>query len=472
MNTIFKVENLIIGAGPTGLGSAHRFYELNVSDWLLIEGEQFAGGLASSFKDKMGFFWDIGGHVQFSHYEYFDAAMVKFLGADGWLKHQRESWVWMRNRFIPYPLQNNIHRLPKDDLLECLNGMVEITGKQLDYNNFQEWIEAYFGVGLAKVFMVPYNFKVWAYSPLKMNAKWVGERVSVVNLKNVLKNLVNNSDEISWGPNSTFQFPKEGGTGAIWKACAALLPQEKIHYGSKIIKIDSENKIVYTDNNNKYHYTNLISTIPLTELVRLSDQKQFDEIVESGLLYSSSNIIGLGIKGKPSDLLKSKCWMYFPEDNCPFYRVTVFSNYSPNNVPNSDEFWSLMCEVSESRDKPVNHSTLVEEVIQGCLNTKLLDNKDDIVSVWDYHAKYGYPTPGMNRDRTLEEIIPFFEAADIFSRGRFGMWKYEVSNQDHSFMQGVEIAERLVNGNEEITAFDPNYANSKKHAWPFEKWNK
>jgi hypothetical protein len=28
--------------------------------------------------------------------------------------------------------------------------------------------------------------------------------------------------------------------------------------------------------------------------------------------------------------------LYFPEDDCPFYRATIFSNYSPNNQPGAD----------------------------------------------------------------------------------------------------------------------------------------
>jgi protoporphyrinogen oxidase len=188
------------------------------------------------------------------------------------------------------------------------------------------------------------------------------------------------------------------------------------------------------------------------------------------LLFSSSNIFGIGLRGKPREELAKKCWMYFPEDNCPFYRVTVFSNYSPNNVPDINQHWSLMAEVSESPVKPVDQAHLMEQVIEGLLATKLIERREDILSTWSYRAGYGYPTPGLERDTVLAEMIPFFEKHDVFSRGRFGLWKYEVSNQDHSFMQGVEVVERLVNGSVEITAFDPNHANAKKHPWPFERW--
>ncbi len=468
-----KAKIILIGAGPTGLGAARRLEELKQHDWLLLEAGETAGGLASSFVDGQGFTWDIGGHVQFSHYDYFDRAMKEFLGADGWLYHERESWVWMRDRFIPYPFQNNLHRLPTADLDRCLAGLVDITRQQPGRPaNFREWILGTFGSGIADVFLLPYNFKVWAYPPERMSNEWVGERVAVTDLKRVLHNLVHRKDDVNWGPNNKFQFPLHGGTGAIWRAAAQRLPQEKLRFNTVVRGIDVKKRTLTTTSGEVIGYDTLIPTLPLRELIRLSGAKQFEAAAERGLLYSTSHIFGIGLRGAPPEHLRTKCWMYFPEDDCPFYRVTVFSNYSPNNVPDIKQYWSLMAEVSESPCKPVNQAGLMEEVIQGMLATKLVAQRSDIISTWQYRAGYGYPTPGLERNAALAQILPYFEGQGVYPRGRFGLWKYEVSNQDHSFMQGVEIVEHLLNGNAEVTAQNANLANSKRHPWPFEAWQK
>jgi protoporphyrinogen oxidase len=146
--------------------------------------------------------------------------------------------------------------------------------------------------------------------------------------------------------------------------------------------------------------------------------------------------------------------MYFPEATTPFYRVTVFSNYSPHNVPESGKQWSLMAEVSESPYKRVTESTVMAEAIEGFQNVGLLDDTRNVVTTWHRRLPRGYPTPWIGRDAVLNGVEPRLRELGIWSRGRFGLWRYEVSNQDHSAMQGVWAAEAAL-GVAESTPGEP-----------------
>jgi len=175
--------------------------------------------------------------------------------------------------------------------------------------------------------------------------------------------------------------------------------------------------------------------------------------------------------------------MYYPEDDCPFYRCTVFSHYAEKNAPASGvrlatqrlgdpslpvpdssaregPYWSLMFEVSESKQyKPVNLDTIVEETIQGAINTKMISSTDEIVSIYYRRLEHGYPTPSLERDGVLEKALPLLQAQGIWSRGRFGSYKYEVANQDHSCVIGVEAADNILYGTKEFTLLYPSLTN-------------
>ena len=74
------VDILIVGAGPTGLGAASRLEQHKHEDWLLIDAFDEAGGLACTDVTPEGFLFDMGGHVIFSHYDYFDQLIDKAVG--------------------------------------------------------------------------------------------------------------------------------------------------------------------------------------------------------------------------------------------------------------------------------------------------------------------------------------------------------------------------------------------------------
>lgn len=74
--------------------------------------------------------------------------------------------------------------------------------------------------------------------------------------------------------------------------------------------------------------------------------------------------------------------------------------------------------------------------------------------------EHGYPTPSLGRDAALAEALPWLKARGVWSRGRFGSYKYEVANQDHSLMLGVECADNILFGSKEVTLQHPSIVNA------------
>jgi protoporphyrinogen oxidase len=319
-----------------------------------------------------------------------------------------------------------------------------------------------------------------------MQCQWLGERVAAPDLKTVTRNVILQKTAGNWGPNATFRFPARDGTGGIWIAVANTLPKNKTRFGKKgtVKNVDADSKTVTLADGTTITYQRLITTMAVDSLVeRMGDQELIK--LSKGLFYSSTHVIGVGIRGERPERIGNKCWLYFPEDDCPFYRATIFSNYSPYNQPQKDvklptlqlangsrrnsmqpkegPYWSIMLEVSESSMKPVDNDNLLKDCIQGLVNTEMLKPTDEIVSTYHRRFDHGYPTPTLEREGVLKVLLPKLQEKGIYSRGRFGSWRYEVGNQDHSFMLGVEAADNIVNGAAELTLNYPDFVNGRQN---------
>ncbi len=128
---------IIIGGGPAGLGAAYRLRDLGYRNWVLYEKNNYFGGQSATHVDENGFLWDEGGHVLHSHYKYFDKFIDKVLGKD-YFEHQRESWIRLSDVWVPYPFQNNIRHLKKEDQLKCIFGLLEVNRGDIKSKNFKD----------------------------------------------------------------------------------------------------------------------------------------------------------------------------------------------------------------------------------------------------------------------------------------------------------------------------------------------
>jgi hypothetical protein len=110
--------------------------------------------------------------------------------------------------------------------------------------------------------------------------------------------------------------------------------------------------------------------------------------------------------------------------------------------------------VSVSPFKKENPDDVIDCTIKGMVSSQLLTAEQaerKIVSRQLMRVPYSYPVPTVGRDRALAAIHPWLMDRGIYSRGRFGAWRYEIGNTDHSVMMGVEVADLLVHGTPERT---------------------
>ena len=444
---------LIVGGGPCGLACARQLLELGHDDVCVLESSSGPGGLASSIVDPAGFTWDRGGHVVFSHYGEFDRLLADVMGDDV-EHHERSSYVHVGGAWVPYPMQNNLHRLPpamaEDALIGLINAQLgdhEISESPAELD-FGTWMLDTFGDGIVEQFMRPYNEKVWAHPASAMSSRWIAERVSTVDWQQALRSVITGIDDVTWGPNNLFAFPMRGGTGEIYRRAAATIAPH-IRYDTKVVSIDAGRRIASFADDEQMDYGQLVWTGPLDRLIAiLRGAPDVILAAAADLVHNSVTVVGIGYEAPLTD---DRSWLYFPDADIPFYRATNFAKYAARNVPDGrvDRYCSWMTEIASSPWRPLDQCNLGERVDAAIRRLGLVAGDATVASVHVEHLLYGYPVPTLGLDAALHTIQPFLMDRGVLARGRFGAWRYELGNMDHAVNMGVDAARLLVEGTPE-----------------------
>ena len=146
-----------------------------------------------------------------------------------------------------------------------------------------------------------------------MQCEWLGERVAAPSLRTVMRNALTKQAAGNWGPNATFRFPARGGTGGIWTAVAAKLPPKQFRLGGKagaVSRVDIVRKVATLGDGRKVKYSNLVSTMALDGFLNCvdgADVQPMRKAAKEGLVYSSTIILGIGIRGERPERIGDKC---------------------------------------------------------------------------------------------------------------------------------------------------------------------
>jgi protoporphyrinogen oxidase len=427
---IQRTKYLIIGAGLAGLSTA---YFLN-DEYRIVESESLPGGTAGTLKYG-NFRLDNAAHILYFKNNFVKQWIVDTLQIN--LNETiRNGAVWIDSRFVNFPIQYHLSRLPIHSRISSLASICKSIFSQNEispFNNFYEYSLSAFGKYLTNKFVKPYNEKLFNGKLVEMTIDWMGEYVPDYSKLQMILSAFGFTNR-NYGRNFKFYYPAEGGISIVAdRICSQLKIPPLFSY--TLNRVDLNSKTAFFENGKIIKYDYLVNTISLRKLLEIVDPLHKNILASSSSLkISSTTILHILIKGKVNH--RGYHWIYIPEKTIPFYRISFPGNINPANCPNEYsvitlEFGGNLYENSEV----VNQSKLALRQIGILQNERL-----------DYELKWklldcGYVIYDMQRQKTLKEISPFLISNKIFSIGRYGSWEY--SNMESAIMQGKKLAEFL-----------------------------
>jgi len=421
-----KIENLILGAGPAGIAAAIRLGK----SAKIIDKNNFIGGQSASIEIGEAVF-DIGGHSFHTPHPF-----VKDLVYDSleMFEQVRKAYCYSYDTLIPYPFQKSFRQINNPAIVEeCARGLENVDATR-NSDNFKQFISNRFGDGIAKHFMNPYNEKLWARDLTKLDAKWVGERVAA-------PEGIKEKFDLEGGQRKPLQadtvvaYPAKGGFGEIYKALAKKV--HDIELGVKVTKIDTKSKTVYTDSGRTFQYNNLISTVPINELVKITDNLN-PEIVSSvnELEYMSLKCILVAIN-HPVDTEIQR--IYSGDDDNPAHKTAI--NHNSSDWLRKRNHHGIMGEVSYSEFKFMKRKDLEQWFLDCLLKMGIIKSFNEVLETRTIDIKYAYPVPTHNRVEIMDKTRAHLNESSIYSLGRFGEWAY--INSDEALARGMILGEEL-----------------------------
>jgi UDP-galactopyranose mutase len=324
-----------------------------------------------------------------------------------------------------------------ESTLPLLNARAHVAGTDGKFANFEDFIYGVWGRGVAKHFAIPYNRKLWAVPLREMETSWLGGRVPMPDLEEMIDGALRPVAKPQ-GPNARFGYPLRGGFQALMNG---FLPQLRgeVRLGARVARVLAAKHLAVLTDGTTIAYEKLVSTMPLPKLIGMLGDEVPPRVRKAAeqLRHVSVRCVNLGIC---RERLTDKHWIYYPEDTV-FHRIFVQGNASPHNNPPGG--FGITCEITYSPHKPLpcDGDALIDRCIADCIKVGMFTEDDTVLVRNQVDMPYAYVVYDHARAESVDLIRHWLRARDIELAGRYSEWEYY--NSDHAFLAGKKAAERV-----------------------------
>jgi protoporphyrinogen oxidase len=434
---ILQVKQItVLGTGLAGLGAGYALEQAGVP-FVCYDKNSYLGGHTRSFRYDGGFVFDEGGHISFTKHNH-----VRDILAENVLGRYEERSLKIDNYWhghrIPHPVQCNLQGLPAELVIKVIEDFISVQGKELQAGqSYAQWLYDTYGKTFAETFPMVYGRKYHTTAMDRLTTDWIGPRMYRPSLGEILRGAI--------GGNITgahyvdkFRYPSIGGFVSYLEPFAKRF---EIRLNHRLIGIDPASKVLRFEEGKHVPYQNVISSIPLPELIPLIDGASNDVLeAASKLAFTQAVLINLGVNR--SDLSDSAI-TYFYDEDVVFSRINLPHMFSPNNAPPG--CGTIQAEVYFSdkyrpfRGKP---SDLIEPVIADLRRCGILWDRDSIILKDAVINRYANVIFDLDRVSAVTAVHGFLDDIGVHYCGRYGNWDHAWT--DEAFLSGENTAQRAL----------------------------
>ncbi len=442
-----KKKALILGAGITGLIAAWKLLSsTDEYEVTLIERNNAPGGLAKTIQWN-GYNLDLGPHRFYTDIpEVSD--FIKSHCDDIMAPVIRHSRMYLNGRYIQYPIKilETLRALGIGSsfrfFLSALGVLNPFAGGEA--KNYEEYIQNKFGNELYLHIFKSFAEKVWGIDAQKISAETARVRISGNNIWHTMKDILFSKGETSL---KEFLYPQNG-IGSISDLFAEKIQSlgASIQLNQELIGIKVEDGLMRSaqikgnEGIMEYSFDRIISTIPLPDLIRSISPAAPPEILSTASQLKFRSIVLLYLLFD-KDLGLNDTWLYYPQKEIPFSRISIPDNFSPKPVREGRTCLCLEFPCAEG-DEMWRHS--VERIVQDAegalIETGLISRRS--VDAFTLRIRDGYPIYHTGYETDLQTVLSYMRSLkNCGAVGRQGLFHH--NNIDLSIQMGLRIAESM-----------------------------
>ena len=437
-----KVNLTILGGGLSALSLAYFLQNNDKIDEInILEKDEIPGGICRTYK-KNGIEYDVGPHIIFSKNKEILDLMNSLLGENN-EKHRRSNRILHKKRFVQYPFENDLSKLPKEDIDYCVNGFIHNPFENYKATNMLQFFLKTFGEGITNTYLRPYNEKIWKFDPAFMDTQMV-ERIPKPPREDIIRSAEGETID-GYLHQLYFTYPKQGGTEALIKAFISKLGKKvKIYTNAKVLEVKkTANKYNVKTVADNFEADRLVSTMPLNEFCNIyQDAKKPQEVLDAAnnLRYNSIAICIVNVK---KDYAGDNYAFMVADKNVRFHRISKLDFMGDGyHIDGTTTYMAEITYRKNDLNDKASDKELIDSVVNGLKTIGFIDSTEDVNFTDIKRFEYAYVIYDLNHRQNVDILKKYFKNKGILLNGRFGSFEY--LNMDAIIQQSKDLAEKEI----------------------------